>query len=170
MRKRSIAKQGAVALLSLLSFGSVEAQEHLTTIGDTIHLTLDQAIRIALDQNPTVVVDSMEVERTTYAKKETLGNLYPQLNFAGSYTYTIEKQSMSMGSMTMRVGSLHNFSVGFNAGMPLINVPLWKSIKLTEENINAKREAARQTKINMVSTITEAYYQLLNAKDSYRCC
>ena len=168
MRKRSIAKQGAVALISLLSFGSVEAQEQLTTIGDTIHLTLDQAIRIALDQNPTVVVDSMEVERTTYAKKETLGNLYPQLNFAGSYTYTIEKQSMSMGSMTMRVGSLHNFSVGFNAGMPLINVPLWKSIKLTEENINAKREAARQTKINMVSTITEAYYQLLNAKDSYK--
>lgn len=168
MKEIRIAKQGAIALISLLSFGTTEAQEQIATQSDTIHLTLDQAIRIALDQNPTVVVDSMEVERTTYAKKETLGNLYPQLSFTGSLQYAIKKQTMSMAGRSLEIGSAFTTSVGFNAGLPLINVPLWKSIKLTEESINAKRETARQTKINMVSTITEAYYQLLNAKDSYK--
>ena len=71
MKEIRIAKQGAIALISLLSFGTTEAQEQIATQSDTIHLTLDQAIRIALDQNPTVVVDSMEVLRTNYAKKET---------------------------------------------------------------------------------------------------
>ncbi|MBR4219362.1 MAG: TolC family protein [Bacteroidales bacterium] len=168
MKEIRIAKQGAIALISLLSFGTTEAQEQIATQSDTIHLTLDQAIRIALDQNPTVVVDSMEVLRTNYAKKETLGNLYPQLSFTGSLQYAIKKQTMSMAGRSFEVGSAFTTSVGFNAGLPLINVPLWKSIKLTEESINAKRETARQTKINMVSTITEAYYQLLNAKDSYK--
>ncbi len=168
MKTSSIAKKGALALIAMLSANTAVCQEKLQTSGDTIHLTLDQAIRVALDQNPTVVVDSMEVLRTNYVKKQTLGNLYPQLNFAGSYTYTIKKQTMSMSGMTIQVGSNHSMSAGFNAGMPLVNVPLWKSIKLTEESINAKRETARQTKINMVSTITEAYYQLLNAKDSYK--
>lgn len=166
--KTRIAKQGAVALMSLLSVCPAVAQEQLTTKGDTIHLTLDQAIKVALDQNPTVVVDSMEVQRTNYAKKETLGSLYPSLSFVGSYTYSIKKQVMSMAGQTIEVGSDHSTTVGFSASMPLINVPLWKSIKLTDENINAKREEARETKINMVSTITEAYYQLLNAKDSYK--
>ncbi|MCQ2208480.1 MAG: TolC family protein [Paludibacteraceae bacterium] len=168
MKTKNIAKQGAAVLLSLLSLSPVVAQEQLTTKGDTIHLTLDQAIKIALDQNPTVVIDSMEVLRTTYAKKETLGNLYPQIAFAGSVQYAIKKQTISMAGRSLQMGSAFTTSVGFNAGMPLINVPLWKSIALTEESINSKREEARQTKINMVSTITEAYYQLLNAKDSYK--
>lgn len=165
---RKIAKTSALALAGMLSMSNAVCQEKLQTTGDTIHLTLDQAIRVALDKNPTVVVDSMEVLRTNYAKKETLGNLYPQIGFNGSYTYYIKKQTMSLMGQTMEIGTNHTASVGFNAGMPLINVPLWKSIKLTEESINSKRETARQTKINMVSTITEAYYQLLNAKDSYK--
>lgn len=172
MKTANIAKRSVATLLGLLSLSPAVCQERLETKGDTIHLTLDQAIKVALDQNPTIVVDSMELLRTNYAKKETLGSLYPSINFGGSYTYTIKKQTMSMGlggqTQTIKMGTDHNMSVGFNAGMPLINVPLWKSIKLTEESINAKREEARETKINMVSTITEAYYQLLNAKDSYK--
>ena len=160
-------------MAGLMSFSAAGAQtDTLRTTGDTIHLNLDEAIRVALSQNPTIVVDSMEVLRTTYAKKETLGSLYPSISLAGDYQYTFKKQKMTMNmggqSTTIEMGTTHNMSFGFQGGMPLINVPLWKSLKLTEESINAKREAARETKIKMVSTITEAYYQLLNAKDSYR--
>ncbi len=168
MNKKQIFSTALFAA-SLLSANGVMAQERLTRgEGDTIHLTLDQAIRVALDQNPTVVVDSMEVLRTNYVKKQTLANLYPSVSFDGSLSHTIKKQTISMMGQTIEMGSSNNVSFGFNAGMPLINVPLWKSIKLTEETILQKREEARETKINMVSTITEAYYALLNAKDSYK--
>lgn len=165
METKKLLKFGAAAL-GIAFVANLQAQE--STKADTLRLNIDKAVKIALDQNPTVVVDSMEIAKATYAKKETIGNLYPNISFSGNYQRYIAKQKMSFAGNTMEVGSDNVTTFGFGVGMPLINVPLWRSISLTEENINSKIEAARQTQIEMVSTITEAYYALLNAKDSYR--
>ena len=70
-------------------------------------------------------------------------------------------------SAPMKIGTDNTWSAGFSAGMPLINVPLWQSIKLTAEAVNDKMEAARASKIDMVAAVTDAYYGILNAQDSY---
>ncbi|MDR1729805.1 MAG: TolC family protein [Prevotellaceae bacterium] len=70
-------------------------------------------------------------------------------------------------SEPMKIGMDNAWSAGFSAGMPLINVPLWQSIKLTAEAVNSKVEAARASKIDMVAAVTEAFYGILNAQDSY---
>ena len=70
-------------------------------------------------------------------------------------------------SAPLKIGTDNTWSTGFNAGMPLINVPLWQSIKLTAEAVNDKVEAARASKIDMVAAVTDAYYGILNAQDSY---
>ncbi len=67
----------------------------------------------------------------------------------------------------MKIGMDNAWSAGFSAGMPLINVPLWQSVKLTAEAVNSKVEAARASKIDMVAAVTDAYYSILNAQDSY---
>ena len=120
-----------------------------------------------MDQNPTIRVDSMEAAETNYAQKENLGNLYPSLKLQGSYSHTIEKQKMQMMGKEFEVGSSENWALDPKPVCLSSTLPCGP-LKLTEESINAKRESARQTKINMVSTITEAYYQLLNAKDSHK--
>jgi outer membrane protein TolC len=51
--------------------------------------------------------------------------------------------------------------------MPLINMALWQSIKLTSEAVNSKVEASRASKIDMVAAVTSAFYSILNAQDSY---
>ena len=166
MKTKALTKFGLTAVGAACAFAQTFAQSGNAT--DTLRLSIDKAVKIALDKNPTVVVDSMEIVKSEYAQKETKGSLYPSIAFSGSYTRTIKKQQMSMSGMTIEIGTDNSVSMGFSANMPLINVPLWKSIALTEENINAKKEAARETEISMVSTITEAYYALLNAKDSYK--
>ena len=60
-------------------------------------LTLDECIRIALDENPTVRVADMELTKADWSKKETLGQLLPTLSFDGSYNRTLQKQVMYMG-------------------------------------------------------------------------
>ncbi len=67
----------------------------------------------------------------------------------------------------MKIGMDNAWNAGFSAGMPLINVPLWQSIKLTAEAVNSKVEAARASKIDMVAAVTDAFYGILNAQDSY---
>ena len=61
---------------------------------NVIPLSLDQCIRIALNDNPTVKVDSMEIERVDYARKETLGQLFPQITASGQYTRNLAIQTI----------------------------------------------------------------------------
>ena len=69
---------------------------------DTITLSLDQCITIALSENPSIKVADMEIERMDYSKKETLGQLLPNISFAAQYSRTIAKQTMylNMGALT----------------------------------------------------------------------
>lgn len=59
-------------------------------------LTLDDCLRVALSDNPTVKVADMEVERMDYSRIETLSQLLPQISFAGSYNRMLAKQVMYM--------------------------------------------------------------------------
>ncbi len=75
----------------------VSAQENAT---DTLALSLDECIAIALDENPTIKVADMEIERVDYSKKEIIGQLLPSISFDASYNRTVEKQVayMNMGA------------------------------------------------------------------------
>lgn len=64
---------------------------------DTLVLSLDDALRIALSENISVKVADMEVERTEYARRGSYSSLLPQINGSGSFQRTIRKQVMYMG-------------------------------------------------------------------------
>lgn len=63
---------------------------------DTLVLSLDKCIEIALSDNPTIKIADMEITRTDYSKKEVLGQLFPSISFGGSYSRTLAKQTMYM--------------------------------------------------------------------------
>lgn len=63
----------------------------------TVHLTLEDALRIALSENVSVKVADKEIERSEYARRGTYSSLLPQINVTGSYQRTIKKQVMYMG-------------------------------------------------------------------------
>ncbi len=68
---------------------------------DPTVFTLDDCLRIALSDNPTVKVADLEVERTDYSKKETLSQLLPQASFTGTYNRMLAKQVMYMNMSGM---------------------------------------------------------------------
>ena len=71
--------------------------EEAATAQDTVVLTLDQALQIALSENISVQVADQEVRRQEYARKGTYASLFPQVSGSGSYQRTIKKQVMYMG-------------------------------------------------------------------------
>ena len=156
-------KQCMMAALLALGTLSVSAQSQAS---DTINLTLDECLRIALNENPTIKVADMEIERVDYSKKETIGQLFPEISFAGQYSRTIEKQAMAMNGQTFKVGSDNSYSVGFSASMPLVAVQLWKSLKLSDNQILQNVEKARESRLSLVNQVENAYYGLLYAQDA----
>lgn len=158
--------------------------------------TLDDCLRVALSDNPTIKVADLEVERMDYTKKETLSQLLPQASFTGTYNRMLAKQVMymnmsGMGSMLggdgedsgettekttetttesgnngIKVGLDNSYQVGFSATLPLIAPQLWASLKLSDSQILQSVEEARASKINLVNQVKNAYYALMLAEDS----
>lgn len=140
------------------------------TPGDTIRLSREECVAIALQENQSVKVADLEVKRMDYSKKEVLANLFPSIDFTGAYQRTIELQRMSLNmggqSQTIKMGTDNNWNFGFSAAMPLVNASLWKSINLSDTQILQTLESARASRLDLVNNINKAYYALLLAIDS----
>lgn len=158
-------------------------------VSDTLSLSLDECIKIALSDNPTIKVADMEIQRVDYSKKETLGQLLPAIAFGGTYNRTLAKQVAYFNTSAMggggsstdelsgaraksedagiKMGLDNTFSVGFNASMPLIAPQLWKALKLSDSQILQNIEAARASRISLINQVENAYYTLLLSYDSY---
>lgn len=161
-------KRNRKLLFAVLCSCAIAAMGQTAT--DTLRLSLDDCIRIALNENPTIKVAEMEITKVDYSKKEVLGQLLPTVTFSGSYQRTLAKQTMYMdteqGTAKFRVGRDNAWNTGFNASMPLVMPTLWKSIKLSDTQILQNVEAARSSRLSLVNQVKNAYYALLLAVDS----
>lgn len=157
-------RRSVIAMLSLLLSMTAIAQSAST---DTLRLSREQCISIALQDNPTIRVADLEVKRVDYSKKEVIASLFPSIDFSGAYQRTIELQTMSLNmggqSNKIKMGTDNMWNFGFSAAMPLVNASLWKSIKISDTQILSTLESARASRLDMVNNVNQAYYSLLLA-------
>lgn len=154
-------------LAMLLTNSVARAQESQ----DTLFISLDTAIEIALEESNTIKIADLTIKKTGYAKKGSYAALYPNISVSGSYQRTLKKQVMAMEfqgqAMEIEVGKWNNVSAGVTASMPLINAQLWQSLKLSALDVEIAVEQARSSKISMISQVKKAYYAVLLAKQVY---
>lgn len=141
-----------------------------------LHLTLDQALEIALSENNTIKIADMTVEKTGYARKGSYAALYPNINISGSYQRTLLKQVMVMEmpnpitgetqTAEIKMGRDNNINTSASASMPLVNAQLWESLKLSGLDVELAVEQARSSKIAMVKQVKQAFYAVLLAEKS----
>lgn len=157
-------------ILPAMLLAGISVTSAAQTPADTVRLSREECVAIALQESPTIKVANLEVKRMDYSKKEVLANLFPSIDFTGAYQRSIELQSMSMNmggqSQTIKMGTDNNWNFGFSAAMPLVNASLWKSIKLSDTQILQSLEDARASRLDLVDNINKAYYALLLAIDS----
>ena len=159
----------SLLLSSALAFSAFASAQTAST--DTLSLSVDQCVAIALDENPTIKIADMEITRVDYSKRETIGQLFPNVSFSAAYSRTLAKQTMYMNNggqtMAIKMGRDNTHNAGFNATLPIVSVALWKSIKLSDNQILQNIEAARTSRISLINQVKNAYYALLLAYDSY---
>ena len=147
--------------LLLLAFGAMTAGAQ-----EPLSLTLDECLRIALNENPTIKVAQMEIERVDYSRREVLGQLLPEISFSAQYSRSLAIQTVYMGDQSFKMGRDNSYTTGFNATIPLVVPQLWKSLKLSDNQILQNVEAARASRLSLVNQVKNAYYALLLAQDS----
>ena len=100
-------------LILALTFGAFAAG----SASAQLRLTLDDAIQMALSENPTIKVADLDVERYDYVKKETRGNLLPSLSASGEYTRAIEKVDDARRYLVRRRQYLYRYGQPLGAAL-----------------------------------------------------
>lgn len=157
-------KQGKELLLGvgLLCASIANAQQ--------IDLTLQQAIDIALAENPTIKVADRDVALKQIADTEAWQALLPEASATATIQHTLLAAEMNLGGNKFKMGQ-DNTNTGALAGtlsVPLFAPAVYQNMKLTKEDIKLSQEKARASRLDLVNQVTKAYYQMLLAQDSYK--
>lgn len=67
----------------------------------------------------------------------------------------------------IEVGRWNTYSAGITAGMPLVNAQLWKSLKISGQDVELAVEKARSSRLETVTQVKQAFYGVLLAKEAF---
>ena len=154
-------------VMALLTLFALTANAQETT--PTMHLTLDKAIELALDENPTIKVAEKEIELKEVSKTEAWQSLLPTVSLDGTVTYNIKVAEIktSMGSFKMGMDDSNTWNGALQVALPLYAPAVYQTMNLTKSDLELAVEKSRGSKIDLVNQVTKAYYQLMLAQDSY---
>ncbi|MDR2690771.1 MAG: TolC family protein [Dysgonamonadaceae bacterium] len=162
--KAVLGKKISIACMAVLFSVTAKAQG----AQPPIELTLEKAIEIALSENPSVKIAVWEIPKVDYAKKSAWYGLIPSLEATGQYSKYLTPQKMSLAGMLVESPTDFNATATLQLSLPLFVPALWRSIQMTEIDMQLAVEKAYASKITLRNDVTKAYYGVLLAQDSYK--
>ena len=166
--KRLTGKKMLLTAMALCAFGFAKAQTEQTA-QNTLTLTLDKALEIALDENPTIKVAAEEIALKKVASKEAWQSLLPEASQNGSLDHTIKAAEMKLNDMSFKMGQdgTNTANAGLSINLPLFAPAVYRAMSMTKTDIELAVEKSRASELDLINQVTKAYYQLMLAQDSY---
>ena len=166
--KRLTGKKMLLTAMALCAFGFAKAQTEQTA-QNTLTLTLDKALEIALDENPTIKVAAEEIALKKVASKEAWQSLLPEASLNGALDHTIKAAEMKLNDMSFKMGQdgTNTANAGLSINLPLFAPAVYRAMSMTKTDIELAVEKSRASELDLINQVTKAYYQLMLAQDSY---
>ena len=166
--KRLTGKKMLLTAMALCAFGFAKAQTEQTT-PNTLTVTLDKTLEIALDENPTMKVAAEEIALKKVASKEAWQSLLPEASLNGSLDHTIKAAEMKLNDMSFKMGQdgTNTANAGLSINLPLFAPAVYRAMSMTKTDIELAVEKSRASELDLINQVTKAYYQLMLAQDSY---
>lgn len=158
----------AVASALILPLG-MRAEELGATTGVPMSLTLEEAVEIALADNPTIIVANQQIQLKEVGRKEAWQSLLPSADLSGSVQYTALAAEMKLGGQSFKMGKddTYTWNGQVQVSLPVFAPTVYATMNLTKTDLENAVEQSRSSKLDLVNQVTKAFYQLLLAKDSY---
>lgn len=143
---------------------------------DTLHLSRESALEMALDNNPSIAIARLEKARLEARVNEARGNLLPSLNGSGSYTRNLKKQVIFFpeemaplfgGVTALEVGNDNSFMGGLQLALPLYNPAIYAGIDAARTEQKIAEENFRAQTIELTFMVQRAWNDALLARESF---
>lgn len=138
---------------------------------DTIHLTVQKAVDLAIQQNLMQKVSELELQKKQEKVGEYMAALYPTVKATGSYSRYLKLPVIFLpaGSplgTTLKVGSDNSYTGAVSASVPVFVASIFESIRLGKKDVEISAEKVRENQINLAANIKTTYYNVLLLKRS----
>ena len=143
---------------------------------ETLELTRQQAVDLALAQNESYQATLLEKERIRGQYIEARAGAFPRLTLDGSYLRTIDLQSsvISMSDdsgntnrFTLRFGTPHNYQFGLNLYQPIYAAgKVGAAIKIARYGFAYTDERIRAARHDIAATVDAAYLGAVAAREA----
>ena len=167
MKRGFLCKTGFLVAVALVTGVAVHAQDAGTDA--ILKITLDDALSIALSDNPTIKVAEQQIEIKKVSKDEAWQALLPSADFSGSIQYTVLAAVMKLGGNEFKMGqdNTSTWNGQFQISLPLFAPTVYATMNLTKTDLDNAIEQSRSSKLDLVNQVTKSYYQVILAQDSY---
>lgn len=154
-----------MSLAAALAVVPVTGQES----GQVLKLTLEDAVRIAISENPTIKVAEQQIELKKISKDEAWQSLLPSADLSGTIQYTVLAAVMKLNDMEFKMGkdNTSTWNGQFQISLPIFAPTVYATMNLTRSDLENAVEQSRSSRLDLVNQVTKAYYQVILAQDSY---
>lgn len=166
-----------IALLSfLLSPVFARAQEQApaapsTTVNGPVRLTLEQAVALAIKQNPTQQIAILNAAESIQDKNITRSDLLPQANLRVADSANRVNLRAEFGGQPLvpqaqlpgHLGPYQLFSAGPSFGSSVFDLSLWKRYQASKANVDASKADSLTTREQVILLVVSQYIGSLRA-------
>ncbi len=140
-------------------------------------ITLDDAIRIALENNRDLKIADLETQKADAQVRQAYGLAMPSVTASGDYARALKKQVFFLPAKFMdpdapdgktvpiEVGSDHSLTMGFTASQVLFNSAVFTGVGTAKIYQQASRELRTATHQSTIAKTRRSFYQVLFIRD-----
>jgi outer membrane protein TolC len=141
---------------------------------DTLFLTLDDAIKKALDKNWDVQISHKDIDKSQSQIDEAYANAFPKIDFKGTYTRNIKLPVLFIPpdplfnptnqTLQIELGSKNSFDAAITMSQVIYNQKVNTAIQIAGEYSNYSKEGDRGTRNDLALNVKKAFYSILLMK------
>jgi outer membrane protein len=134
-----------------------------------LRLTLDQAVGLALKQNPTAQIAILQAAQSEQDKNISRADLLPQASAKISDEALKENLLAQFGGKTpfpgfpKSLGPFQVFSAGPSFGAPVFDLTLWRRYQAARDTLNASKASSLSTREQVILLVVSQYIGTLRA-------
>lgn len=165
----------AAIALGLSMNGEVAAQPQERVEADTLRLSLDAAVGMAMEHNLGLKASRCGEESARYKELQQWSNIMPTISAKASYNRQVKKPVIffpedspmaKMGNSTMEIGSSNSYTGTLTATLPLLAMPAYRGIQSSKVDKRIAREQVHKARVALGGQVRLAYISILLAEKS----
>lgn len=140
-------------------------------------LTLDDAIKIALENNNQIKITRLELIKSDEKLVEARSGLIPQLNLSAAYSRYLKKPVLFLppdspfGRLTggvIEIGFDNSYLGSLTLQVPIFAWPVYSGIRIANKSRSIAEQIYKSTAAKIISDVKKAFYGVLLAKEGYK--